>query len=122
MADPLSDLPTERIVDVQSGLEVLVYLPVIDPAVLVGQDVPESDGCDERFRGFLVYDVFPTEHTNRFLGCVAIEAEISGGDVFGEIGTRLNRVLEHPLDGALFGRIAEDIITGEDCCFDFSSL
>jgi hypothetical protein len=57
------------------------------------------------------------EDADRLLGRVAVEPEVRRYDVLGEIGTRLDRVLEHPFDGALFGRLREEVRTGEGLLF-----
>jgi hypothetical protein len=68
VADPLGDLPTKRVVDLQSSLEDFIHLVVIHLAVLMRQYIPEPDGRDERVRRFFVDCPFSTKNTNCVLG------------------------------------------------------
>ncbi|ARS89401.1 hypothetical protein B1756_06320 [Natrarchaeobaculum aegyptiacum] len=50
---------------------------------------------------------------------VAIVPEVVGADVLGEVGTRLDHVLKHSLDSALFGRIRAQVLARECRLFFF---
>lgn len=112
VAGPLGGLLAEGVVDLQPSLETLIDLVVIHLAILVSQYVPESDGRDECVHRFPLN--YPPRPRTRIATLAASPSKSKScvSDVLGEVGTRLNGVLEHPLDGALLCRIREEILAG----------